>query len=101
VAAQGGAAISAVTLTKMTVSGLVANLRTIARGFSWERVSTAQARSAAPTISAAADEIERLHGRLAEVDRIILMLTMDHNSSPNYLRGFDMARKYYGRHYEA
>jgi hypothetical protein len=33
--------------------------------------------------------------RIELADRVILTLTMDHNSTPNYVRGFEMARDYF------
>jgi predicted DCC family thiol-disulfide oxidoreductase YuxK len=38
------------------------------------------------------DELEK---RLERADKIILMLTADHNTGPNYVKGFDMARDYF------
>ena len=40
----------------------------------------------------------RASERIEEADRIILTLTMDHNSTPNYLRGLEMAEEYFAKY---
>ena len=39
-----------------------------------------------------------LRARIDVADAIILRLTADHNTGPNYLRGFDMAHGYFAEH---
>jgi len=38
------------------------------------------------------------NSRLEEAERIIFWLTADHNSGPNYVKGFDMAREYFAKY---
>lgn len=38
--------------------------------------------------------LERIH----EAEQVILRLTMDHNSTPNYVQGFEMARDYFAKY---
>ena len=46
---------------------LVERLKIIGDAFTWQRTNTAQAKSAAPTILEAADEIERLQAIIDEI----------------------------------
>jgi arginase family enzyme len=41
------------------------------------------------------EQTEALLQRIARAEAVIVMLTADHNTSPNYVRGFDMARDYF------
>lgn len=61
-----------------------------------EGTSIGKARTIAQEIADALNA--RPEERLAEAERIILQLTMDHNSSPNYVRGFDMAHAYFSKY---
>lgn len=42
-----------------------------------------------------AGELARYKERCHRADHIILLLTADHNSGPNYVKGFDMAQEYF------
>jgi hypothetical protein len=44
--------------------------------------------------------LKEMQERIAEADRIILTLTEDHNNTPNYVRGFDMAQEYFAKYHD-
>jgi hypothetical protein len=45
-----------------------------------------------------AEEREALNERIESAERCMAMLTADHNSTPNYLRGFDMAGDHFAKY---
>lgn len=38
--------------------------------------------------------------RIEDADRIILTLTEDHNNTPNYVRGFELAQAYFAKYHD-
>jgi len=48
-----------------------------------------------PGACSAAGLLEQYKTRIHRADHIILLLTADHNTGKNYVKGFDMAQEYF------
>ena len=91
----------------MAMSDLVARLRkelpTVdERESVWCSVQGYDLREAVTLLESLSAQVVQLRGALADAhtridraDSIILRLTMDHNSTPNYVAGFDAAQSYF------
>ena len=51
-------------------------------------------------ITAMLAELDQLRTRVFEADLAMLLLTADHNSTPNYVKGFQAASEYFSKYDE-
>ncbi len=53
-----------------------------------------------PAVTALLADLDQLRTRVFEADLVMLLLTADHNSTPNYVKGFQAASEYFAKYDE-